>query len=251
MSHQFICAKWGIKYPADEVNRLYRALKRVQKSPFELICVTDYPEGIIPEVRVVQIPDLPVIGNHVMNRGWRKLTLFAPELRGVVSGPTVYLDLDVVLLKPLDDFFTFDPSFAVIKDYKLVRYRNRWTGNTSTFYYDASRDYGVYPRLLELGAEVQQRYRNEQEFLCDVMRGQGLLKYWPRGWCASWKYDCVPALPQSLWQTPQAPAQAKVLVFHGRPKPEEAVEGIGAKWYRPMRPAPWLAAYLQADTQKP
>ncbi len=248
MSLQFICTKWGVKYPADEVNRLYRALQRVQKTPFTLTCVTDYPEGIMPEVRVLQIPDLPVIGNEEMKHGWRKLTLFSPALRGVVTGPTLYLDLDVVLLRPLDELFTYDPHFAVIKDYKIFRYRNSWTGNTSTFFYNADHDYGVYEQLLALGLSVKERYRNEQEFLCDVMRGQGMLKYWPRGWCASWKYDCVPTFPMGLWQTPQAPAQAKVLVFHGRPKPEEAVLGVGAKWYRPMRAAPWLAHYLQADS---
>lgn len=243
--NQFICAKWGIKYPADEVNRLYRALARVQTSPFTLICVTDSPDGIVPEVRVLPIPDLPVIGNQVMNRGWRKLTLFAHELRPLVTGPTVYLDLDVVLLQPLDAFFHYDPAFAVIKDYKHLRYRNAWTGNTSTFFYDASRDYGVYERLLAVGDEVRRRYRNEQEFLCDVMRHQGLLTYWPDKWCASYKYDCVPLWPASLWKTPQPPPEAKVLVFHGNPKPEEAVEGVGAKWYRPMKPAPWLKPLIE------
>src|SRR5690606_14102710 len=103
-----VCMKWGIKYPADEVNRLYRALSRVQSTPFTLTCVTDHADGIVPQVRVLQIPDLPVIGNAVMNRGWRKLTLFAPELRGPMQGPTVYLDLDVVLLKPLDALFDYD-----------------------------------------------------------------------------------------------------------------------------------------------
>ena len=165
MKRQFICTKWGTKYPASEVNRLFRALTRVQEGAFELICVTDDAQGIVNEVRVVPIPDLPVLGNQVMNHGWRKLTLFAPALRPQIKGPTVYLDLDVVLLKPLNDFFTFDPAFAVIKDYKNLRYRNSWTGNTSTFFYVADRDYGVFDRLRALGHAVQDRYRNEQEFL--------------------------------------------------------------------------------------
>ena len=245
MKRQFICTKWGTKYPASEVNRQFRALSRVQQGAFELICVTDDAQGIVNEVRVVPIPDLPVLGNQVMNHGWRKLTLFAPALRPQIKGPTVYLDLDVVLLKPLNDFFTFDPAFAVIKDYKNLRYRNSWTGNTSTFFYVADRDYGVFDRLRALGHAVQDRYRNEQEFLCDVMRQQGLLTYWPDKWCASYKYDCVPTFPWSLWQTPQPPPQARVLVFHGNPKPEEALAGTGAKWYRPMRPAPWLKPLVE------
>jgi hypothetical protein len=241
---QFICTKWGSKYPAAEVNRLFRALQRVSALPFALYCVTDDPGGILPEVRVIPIPDLPVIGNQVMNRGWRKLTLFSPAVRSRISGPVLYLDLDVILLKSLDDFFLPDTPFAVIKDYKRFRWRNFRTGNTSVFLYEGDRDYGVYDRLIEQGESVQRRFRNEQEFLTDVMWQQGMLKYWPREWCVSYKYHCIPPFPFSLWQTPAPPAAARVLVFHGRPKPEEAVHGAGSKWYRPMKPAPWLASYL-------
>jgi hypothetical protein len=243
-ARQFICTKWGTKYPATEVNRLYRALQRVSKGPFTLHCVTDDPQGIQSEVRVIQIPDLPVIGNEVMNRGWRKLSLFSPAMRTQIGGQVLYLDLDVVLLQSLDDFFARDTAFAVIRDYKRFRRRNLRTGNTSVFLYDADRDYGVYDALVEQGESVRQRFRNEQEFLTDVMWRQGLLTYWPSAWCVSFKYHCVPPFPVSLWREPAAPPGARVIVFHGRPKPEEAVLGIGAKWYRPMKPAPWLLGLL-------
>jgi hypothetical protein len=243
-ARQFICTKWGNKYPSAEVNRLYRALQRVSPGPFTLHCLTDDPEGIQPEVRVWPIPDLPVIGNDVMNRGWRKLTLFSPAMRGQIRGKVLYLDLDVILLESLEDFFRGDTPFAVIRDYKRFRRRNLRTGNTSVFLYDAGRDYGVYDRLIELGPDVRQRFRNEQEFLTDVMWRLGVLAYWPPDWCVSYKYHCVPAFPFSLWREPSPPPGARILVFHGRPKPAEALQGIGAKWYRPMKPAPWLAGLL-------
>lgn len=243
-ARQFICAKWGNKYPATEVNRLYRALQRVSAAPFILYCLTDDPAGVLPEVQVLPIPDLPVIGNEVMNHGWRKLALFSPELRARITGPVLYLDLDVILVDSLDGFFLPDTPFAVIKDYKRLRWRNFRTGNTSVFLYDAGRDYGVYARLAEIGDDVRRRFRNEQEFLTDVMWRSGSLSYWPHNWCVSYKYGCVPAFPFSLWQAPARPPGAHVLVFHGRPKPEEAALGVGAKWYRPMKPAPWLRHYL-------
>jgi hypothetical protein len=241
---QFICTKWGSKYPSTEVNRLYRALQRVSAAPFTLHCVTDDPAGILPEVQVLPIPDLPVIGNEVMNRGWRKLSLFSPALRSHLAGPMLYLDLDVILLNSLDGFFLPNTPFAVIKDYKRFRWRNFRTGNTSVFLYEADRDYGVYQRLIELGERVRKNFRNEQEFLTDLMWRSGFLRYWPRSWCVSYKYHCVPAFPFSLWRQPSPPPGAHVLVFHGRPKPEDAVQGVGSKWYRPMKPAPWLDSYL-------
>ena len=237
--------KWGTKYPSDDVNRLYRAIERVQgNSDFTLFCLTDRADGILDQVIVLPIPDLPVLGNEVQNRGWRKITLFSPEVTQI-KGPTVFLDLDVILVDKLDAFFQHDDRFKVIKDYKPIRYRNAWTGNTSTFFYHAGENYGVYEKLLETGSAITEKYRNEQEFLSDCMRSLGILKYWPKNWCVSFKYHCVPKFPASLWKAPELPDGAKVLVFHGRPKPDEALVGVGAKWYRPMKPAPWLAPFLQ------
>ncbi|TVR51615.1 MAG: glycosyltransferase [Puniceicoccaceae bacterium] len=243
-SYQVVCMKWGDKFPAADVNRLFRAVSGALPGPVRFYCVTDDGAGIDEAITVLPIPDLPVIGNNVYNRGWRKLTLFSPELKAI-RGPTLYLDLDVVLTGTLEAFFKQPGDFHVMKDFKWIYVRNSFTGNTSVFHYVAGKDYGVYDRLRELGLEeLRRRYRNEQELLSDCMRLRGELRYWPKGWCVSYKYDCVPWFPVSLWQVPRPPPGAKVVVFHGRPKPEEALAGVGAKWYRPMRPAPWLAEHL-------
>lgn len=245
MPLQFVCMKWGSKYLAQDVNRLYRAVRKLTPGALKFYCLTDQAEGIDPQVTVLPIPSLPVLGDQVLDRGWRKLTLFSPEL-AAIAGPTLFLDLDMVIVDSLAPFFAHDDAFRVIKDYKRFRYRNTWSGNTSVFFYRAGRGYGVYERLRTLGAEVRVRYRNEQEFMSDCMRVRGELNYWPPDWCPSFKYHCVPAFPFSLWQAPRLPVGAKVLVFHGRPKPEEALRGDGAKWYRPTRPAPWLAPFLES-----
>lgn len=41
-----ICMKWGTKYGADYVNKLFRGFKRNTKKPFNFICVTDNTEGL-------------------------------------------------------------------------------------------------------------------------------------------------------------------------------------------------------------
>lgn len=240
---QFVCMRWGTKYPAAYVNRLHRAVRRSTPGDHRFYCVTDDAAGLEPGIQALPIPALPVLGDTVMDRGWRKLTLFSPAL-SEIRGPTLFLDLDMVLVDSLRPFFGTGQAFSVIKDYKRFRYRNAYAGNTSVFFYEAGRDYGVYARLQQLGTAVRERYRNEQEFLSDCMRQQGLLSYWPKDWCPSYKYQCVPPLPFSLWRAPALPPGAKVVVFHGRPKPEEALAGTGAKWYRPMKPAPWLAPFL-------
>ena len=241
-SRQFVCMKWGTKYPANDVNRLYQAVRASTPGDIRFYCLTDDANGIDTGITVLPIPDLPLSMGGA-ERGWRKLALFNPQLTAI-QGPTLFLDLDMIIVGSLAPFFEVGQDFSVIKDYKRIRYRNRYTGNTSVFLYIGGQDYGMYPRLQELGPAVATMYRNEQEFLSDTMRLIGKLRYWPRSWCPSYKYDCIPSFPMSLWQTPQMPADAKVLVFHGHPKPEEAAIGAGNKWYRPTRAAPWLSRYL-------
>lgn len=239
---QFVCMKWGRKYPASDVNRLYRSLARVTRSPFRFYCLTDDATGLDPSIAHLPIPELPTSADGP-ERGWRKLALFSPELQEI-RGATLFLDLDVVIVDSLLPFFDHDYSFSIIKDYKRLRYRNRWTGNSSVFFYNAGADYGVYAYLRLLGPTLRKHYRNEQEFLSDCMRQRNVLRYWPKHWCPSYKYHCIPSLPLSLWRAPQPPSGARIIVFHGHPKPDEALIGRGAKWYRPVRPAPWLQSLL-------
>jgi hypothetical protein len=48
--------------------------------------------------------DLP---NNAPERGWRKLTVFKKDFGGL-SGKTLFLDLDVVIVDNIDVFFTVE-----------------------------------------------------------------------------------------------------------------------------------------------
>jgi hypothetical protein len=239
---QVICTKWGTKFPASDVNQLYRMVRRNLGSEPGFWCVTDDARGLLPEIRPLALPTVPVVG-HRADHGWRKLALFAPGLGGPV-GSTLYLDLDVAITASLDPFFALPGGFHIIKDYRPLRFRNHFTGNSSVFRYDAGSLDGIFADIVRLGESIMHRYRNEQEYLSDFMRRRGDLAYWPREWCVSYKHDCVRRLPMGLWSPPRLPPGARVVVFHGRPKPSEAIAGEGSKWYRPLRPAPWLSRYL-------
>ena len=237
-----ICAKWGEKFPADEVNRLYRNVRRWISGPLRFVCFTDNPNGLAEGIESWPLPPVPVVG-HLNNRGWKKLGLLASPL-GNLSGPVLYLDLDVAMVESLDPFFELPGKFRIIKDYKPFRYRHGYTGNSSVFRFEAGAHADVLTAIEKLGERVMRDFRNEQETMSYFMREKGILEYWPRQWCASYKHNCVRPLPLGWFLDPRVPRGAKVLVFHGTPKPEEAVEGIGSKWYRPIRPAPWLKRYL-------
>ncbi len=241
---RIVCMKWGEKFGAEDVNRLYRMVRRNLDAPPHMLCLTDRPEGIDPRVHCLPLPPVPVVGERD-DRGWRKLGLFSEALAETIDGEVLYLDLDIAVAASLEPFFEQPGEFLIIKDYKPWRYRHRFSGNSSVFRFRVGSLGGLLQDLRERGESVRRDFRDEQEFLSDHVRRLGLLDYWPSGWCVSFKHDCVRPLPFGLWQPPALPEGAKVVIFHGRPKPDEAVAGIGGKWYRPLRPAPWLSAYLE------
>ena len=56
-----ICMKWGDKFPASYVNRLYGMISRNITLPFQLVCFTEISDGIREEVLIKPLPklDLP------------------------------------------------------------------------------------------------------------------------------------------------------------------------------------------------
>jgi hypothetical protein len=112
-----VCMKWGTRYPAAFVNRLWSAIKRNTSRPTRLVCYTDDPGGIDKGVESLPIPQL-VLPEKIANLPWRKMVLWAEELPGL-SGYVLFLDLDIVITGSLDEFFTYAPesSFCVIENW--------------------------------------------------------------------------------------------------------------------------------------
>ncbi len=230
-----ICMKWGDKFPADYVNRLYGMVSRNLSRPFRLVCFTENGEGIRTEVEIQPLPELDIPKN-LPERGWRKVSVFAKDFGGL-SGPTLFLDLDVVIVDSLDDFFTHPGSFLIAHDKHNPKNRE---GNSSVFRYEI----GQYPEVLENFTQnferIRTEVRHEQAYLSREMDRLGQLEFWPDQWVPSFKYRCAPSWIKSWFEAPSVPEDAKVILFHGLPNPPEAIRGISGKWYRHIRPSPWI-----------
>lgn len=229
-----ICMKWGTKYGAEYVNRLYAGVRKHLKRPHRFVCFTDDATGIDPGVEIKPLPSLGLPPGP--ERGWLKLATFAPTLADL-TGTTLFLDIDVIITASLDAFFEPAGEFFIIRDWKRPGTK---VGNSSVYRFVI----GAHPQVLsEFVADVdkvKRDHRNEQEYLTAVMARDGALNYWPADWCVSYKKKCIPKFPASLWRAPACPADTRVVVFHGNPKPEEAMIGVGNKWYRPALAAPWI-----------
>ncbi len=229
-----ICMKWGTKFGPHYVNRLYAMVQRHLSLPHRFVCFTDDAEGVVEGVECLPLPDMDLPPGK--ERGWRKLSTFQDPLFDL-QGPTLFLDLDVVVVGSLDDFFKISGDFRVIHDWLRPR---RIEGNTSVYRFDANAHPDAFAYFMEHIDEVKANFRHEQAFLSDYMHKKGILEYWPPEWCVSFKRSCLPPFPANLWKVPEIPEGARVVVFHGNPNPEDAIAGRIKGFLRFLKPTPWV-----------
>lgn len=238
-----LCIRWGRKYGPEYVNTLRRMVARHLRRPHRFVCLTDDPAGLDPEVEVRPIPKVGFAEFDerrpwTFAHGWLKLTTFASPLHDL-AGRTLFLDLDIVIVGPLDDFFERSEPFVVIREWD----KRDGTGNTSCYLYTIGAHADALEHLARGWPASIADVRNEQEYITGFLGRQGKLGYWPDAWCRSFKRHCLRPPPIGWFTTPRIPPDARIIVFHGRPNPPEVIAGISGKWYRRVPPTPWVAEH--------
>jgi hypothetical protein len=64
-----VCVKYGTKYGADYVNKLYWGVKQHLKVPYTFTCFTENAEGLDEEIRVQPL-------KHPWQAWWSKVHIF-------------------------------------------------------------------------------------------------------------------------------------------------------------------------------
>jgi len=236
-----LCIKWGNKYGPEYVNKLHNMVGRNLSRPFRFVCLTDDAAGIDPQIEVKPIP---AIGFDEFDQrkpwtfahGWLKLTSFANPLYDL-QGRTLFLDLDIVILDSLDPFFEQQGEFIVIKEWD----KSDGTGNTSAYIYTIGAHTDALDHLKNNYPASIADVRNEQEFITGYLSRQGKLGYWPEAWCRSFKRHCLRRGLMGWFAPPVIPPGARIIAFHGKPNPPDAIAGVSGKWYRRVMPTQWVA----------
>ncbi len=257
MTANVLCIKWGTRYGSEYVNRLYHGVRKHLSGPLRFVCLTDDSNAIDPAVEIHPLPVTPFDENAFdAKRGgetWRKIGLFQPGLVGL-EGDTLFLDLDVVITGSLDELFQFAPGkFCVIQDW--LEKRRAWmpgrdgrVGNTSVFRYNLKDHSKVYTTLAANQRQSLDSFRIEQQFVSHVLRD--CMEFWPDAWMQSFKRSCRPMFPLNHIQPPAEPIGCRVLVFHGRPFPDQAIAGYSGGLFHSTLPAPWLEQHWLAGERE-
>lgn len=244
-----LCIKWGTRYPASYVNFLHAGVKRHLHRPFRFVCCTDDPTGFVAGIETVPFPV-----NPGLKRGWPDVLvklLVTQDGFGGLSGPTLFLDLDVVVMDAIDCFFDYEPGHnCIIHNWvnprKELIGRRPAVGNSSIFRFEAGKSNYIYETFVREMAQAEDLsvWNTEQAFLTHAMRE---VKWWPEEWARSYKRHCRPVFPLNWICAPKPPTSCRILVFHGRPDPDEALRGYHSKKLRyQIKAAPWIADHWHA-----
>ena len=134
-----ICMKWGDKYDASYVNKLYNMVSRNLSKEFRFICLTDDNSGFLPPVESFDIPKLN-LPEGIPERGLDKISWFSKHISDI-KGQCLFFDLDLIIVNSIDELFDLPGDFLIIKDF----IRRDVTGNSSVYRFEM----GKFPDVLE------------------------------------------------------------------------------------------------------
>ena len=243
-----LCAFWGNRYSKSLVNNLFRSVRRHLNRSFNFYCCTDETEGFDPEINLIKVPASP---EYNFRHGWPNVflkLLFTRTGFGGLVGPTLVLDIDMLITGNIDCFFDYRPKeFCIIQNWTTRRhelvYGRPQVGNSSVFRFEAgASDFVAQTFLDEIDDALDYyKFNTEQAFLTYAMKK---VAWWPDSWVRSWKRHCRPIFPLNFIVEPKLPSDCRMLVFHGLPDIDEAAAGYsGGRLHHRSRPAPWLTSY--------
>ena len=228
--------KWGTRYGAHYVNRLYHGVKNNLTRPFRFVCFTDDDTGLEEGIESFPLPPITIPEQHTVSP-WRKLSLFSKDLADL-SGKTLFLDLDVIIVDTLDDFFDYSEKFSIIENWTQ---KGRGIGNSSIYCFNVGEHADILEYYESNQDEVFANYSNEQIYLSLNIKDK---QYWPDDWCKSFKFHAIPRGIKRYFVEPSIPDGCKIVVFHGYPNPDQAMIGdYGKKLRKFFKPAKWIEKY--------
>jgi hypothetical protein len=221
-----VCLKYGDKYNADYVNKLYNMTKRHSVLPFRFACMTEDSNGLHPDIQVLS---LPLETN--LQGWWYKPYVFSSSFP--LSGSILFLDLDIVIVKNIDQFWLHEPGkFCIIRDFTRVMNPEWKRFNSSIFRFES----GSLPHVwdnLKRDPSIMKRMHGDQDWLFNQITNN--FSFWPDNWSQSYKWEIrdrseIVGVGRdrkfNQIKEPKINPDTSILVFHGDPKPEQVKDPI-------------------------
>lgn len=215
-------------------------------APFTFTCFTDNRSGLRPEILCEDLPPLDV-AMPVNTKGiWPKARLWGPKL-GNLTGPVLFLDLDLVIVGSLDSFFEFGgPDDVVLARNQTTPFER--LGQTSLFRFPVGKLVPLQQKFRADPQGVADEYSFEQRFV--TRNAPGGVKLFPRRWVLHFRQDCRWPFPLNYFLAPRLPADGRVVLFPRSLLPQHAIDGHFGYKYRPATPLEHIRGLFAPDRRE-
>jgi hypothetical protein len=201
-----------VPFTTEYVVKLRSMVKRNLDRPHDFVCFTDRSAYLPADM------DRIVIGTpRGVYAWWSKLNLFNPKLG--LSGRILYLDLDVLITKPLDPIADYPSPFALVPhagefngkgDKKVIK-----KYNSSVMVFEANRYAHLYTTW---SPKITYRLWGDQDFIAGLLPDLDMM---PRAW--------FPRLSQINGDGLSAVPEARVVLAK---RPKNADAAIKWPWFK-------------------
>jgi hypothetical protein len=219
------CLKHGNKYSSDYVNTLYSMVKRNLTLPFKFVCFTENGANLHPDIIVHPLMKFPNVSGW-----WYKPGFFNPDIP--FEGTLLYLDLDVIVFRNIDNLFTYHPGkFCVIRDFNRINAPGWNKMNSSVFRLQIGSMPYVYKEFMKAPEQYTKKFHGDQDWLYHMVKKDFV--FWPEDWIQSYKWEMRKKAPMNRidgvrnFVTPGEPdilPNTNIAVFHGEPNPHNCVD---------------------------
>ena len=220
----FACVYYGDKYtrpptdPWSYLRNLYNMVERNLTVPYRFVCFTD--STVKKKKKEFRGKDIEFrqFKRHDFEGWFNKLQLFSPESK--LEGDTLYMDLDVVIMKNIDELATIGESknFVGMNDF------NTSSGlfNSSIMRFNNQYHSIIWKEYLKRKTEFNNAH-GDQDIISAIIKSHEDTIAFPDSWTQSYKWlnrkgERYHISKQTYEQDPNA----KVCVFHGIPNPDES-----------------------------
>jgi hypothetical protein len=190
----------GNVYTPEWVDALQKGVTRYLSEPFSFCALSDLP-GFEPL-------------RERWPRWWAKLELFRP---GLFTGPVLYLDLDTVVVGDLGDLARYAGAFAMLSSF----YRPLLAQSGVMAWNPGPETAALWETFSEAPDWWMRHYYGDGDFLHAHAKPERLQELFP-GQIVSYKKHARQGPPDG----------ARVVCFHGQPRPHEAPGWVAATWGR-------------------
>ena len=217
----FVCIYYGNKYSFPYVKNLHNMVERNLTTPHKFICFTD--NTVIAQRKEFRSTNIEFrqFKRHDFNGWFNKLQLFSPDSN--LDGNTLYMDLDVVIMKNIE-------CFGYIGESKNFVGMNDFNPTTGLFNSSIMRFNNEYHSKLIWDEYIKRRsefnnMHGDQEIISAIIKKHEDTISFPDEWTQSYKwFDRKGLRYHSEKWTYEQDLNAKVCVFHGRPNPAESTQ---------------------------